>query len=103
MNLTALKNQIISTFTPFDPKKIILFGSMVGKGSDEFSDIDLIVVYDTDKRFMDRLRELYMAWQIPKAVDILAYTPEEFKEMMEDNAFIFDAIAAGETIYERSD
>jgi len=88
-------------FTPFDPEKIILFGSMAVGDYDDFSDIDVIVVYPTDKRFMDRLKELYMAWQIPKAVDILAYTPEEFQLMMNENTFVQDSVVAGETIYER--
>ena len=47
-------------------------------GADESSDVDLFVVYRTDKRFLDRLGALYALWDIPIAVDILAYTPEEF-------------------------
>ena len=39
------------------------------------------MVYQTKKKFMDRLEELYMSWAIPEAVDILAYTPDEFDHM----------------------
>jgi predicted nucleotidyltransferase len=41
------------------PLRIILFGSRARGDSDEASDADLIVVYRTEKRFLDRLAELY--------------------------------------------
>jgi hypothetical protein len=43
-----------------------------------------------------------MSWDIPKAIDILAYTPAEFVEMAADSYFIQDAVTDGELIYERS-
>jgi predicted nucleotidyltransferase len=101
LNLLRLKKQIISTFKAFDPEKIILFGSLTGEDWDEFSDIDVIVVYYSDKPFMSRLKELYMSWNIPKAVDIIAYTPSEFDEMTNTNFFIQKAVSEGEVIYEK--
>jgi len=82
MNISDIKRQTISTFLLFDPEKIILFGSIIRGDWDSKSDVDVIVVYNTDKPFMVRLEELYMSWDIPKAVDILAYTPNEFEEMI---------------------
>ena len=102
MKRSALKKQIISTFKSFNPEKIILFGSVAGGGSDEMSDVDLILVYNTDKRFMSRLRELYMSWDIPKAVDILAYTPSEFDDMAKESLFIREVMKTAEVIYERA-
>jgi uncharacterized protein len=101
MDFESLKKQIIETFTPFNPQKILLFGSLAHGNYDEYSDIDIILIYETDKRFMDRLKELYMAWEIPKAVDILAYTPEEFETMMNENPFVQDSANSGKVIYER--
>ena len=101
MKRSALKKQIISTFKSFNPEKIILFGSVAGGGSDEMSDVDLILVYNTDKRFMSRLKELYMSWNIPKAVDILAYTPSEFDDMAKESLFIREVMKTAEVIYER--
>jgi uncharacterized protein len=98
---SELKKQITSVFQPFDPEKIILLGSHARGDNDEESDIDLIVVYRTNKRFLDRLKELYVAWSIPKAVDILAYTPEEFARMTRDNLFLQDAMKEGKVLYER--
>jgi predicted nucleotidyltransferase len=86
----------------FDPEKIILFGSLTGKDWDEWSDVDVIVVYSSDKPLMGRLRELYMRWDIPKAVDLLAYTPSEFDEMSSTSFFVQKAVSEGEVIYEKS-
>jgi len=96
------KHHIISDLTEFDPDKIILFGSYAKGDWDEESDIDIIVVYRTEKKFMDRLEELYMKWNLPKALDILAYTPDEFSEMMKDNFFIKRVVKEGILIYERT-
>ncbi len=96
-----LKKGILAAFRPFDPEKIILFGSHARAEADEGSDIDLMVIYKTEKAFLERLKELYLAWDIPKAVDILAYTPEEFFRMTEESPFVQDAIAEGEVLYEK--
>ena len=101
MDINETRKQIISAFMPFEPEKIILFGSITRDEWDEYSDVDVIVVYETDKSFLERLKELYMSWDIPKAIDILAYTPTEFAEMTRSNFFIQDAVKDGEVIYER--
>ncbi|NVM22973.1 MAG: nucleotidyltransferase domain-containing protein [Desulfobacterales bacterium] len=102
MDIKSLKTRIISIFKAFNPDKIILFGSIAGENWDEASDIDLIIVYETDKRFMERLKELYLSWDIPKAVDILAYTPAEFEKMIDESFFMQDAMREGQVIYERN-
>lgn len=101
MDIENLKLHIISLYQPFNPEKIILFGSMADENWDEHSDIDLIIVYPTSKGFLERLKELYLAWDIPRGVDILAYSPEEFGEMLRENYFIQDAIRKGQTLYAR--
>ena len=96
-----LKTAILQSFRSFDPERIVLFGSRARGSADEYSDIDLIVVYATEKRFLDRLEELYLAWSLPIPVDILAYTPEEYRSMSRNNEFVRQAVAEGEVLYER--
>ena len=91
----TIKQGIIDAFMKFNPLKIILFGSSARGDADLQSDIDVIVVYRTEKRFMDRLRELYESWSLPKPVDILAYTPDEYEKMLKDSAFVQDAVKQG--------
>lgn len=99
--LSRIESAIVATFRPFDPEKIVLFGSFARGDWGEGSDIDVFVVYQTTKRFLDRLEELYLAWEIPIGVDILAYTPEEFARMLKESAFVQDAVAEGLVLYER--
>jgi len=94
------QSDIISTFLRFNPSKIILFGSSALGTGEAWSDIDLIVIYNTSKRFLDRLEELYLSWPFPQAVDILPYTPEEFEEMLEETFFLQDVVSSGKVIYE---
>jgi len=96
-----LRKEIVETFLPFRPHRILLFGSRARGDDDECSDIDLIVVYPTEKRFMDRLEELYLAWNFPVSVDILAYTPQELESLLDWNAFVRQAVEEGEVLYER--
>ncbi|WP_459941644.1 nucleotidyltransferase domain-containing protein [Deferrisoma palaeochoriense] len=91
----------VRSFRRFDPEKILLFGSRARGDDDPESDVDLVVVYRTEKRFLDRLAELYVAWDLPVAVDILAYTPEEFAQLLEERAFVQDIVAEAEVIYAR--
>ena len=101
MNKEELKKAIVSSYKKLNPVKIILFGSWCRNEEDKYSDVDIIVIYETKKRFLDRLKELYLMWDIPVAFDILAYTPEEFEKMLkEKNPFIKKINREGEVIYE---
>ena len=102
MNKEELKKAIVCSYKKLNPEKIILFGSWCRDEEDKYSDVDIIVIYETKKRFLDRLEELYLMWDIPIAFDILAYTPEEFDKMLkEKNPFIETINRGGEVIYER--
>lgn len=96
----TLEENIRRIFAPVRPRLVLLFGSRARGTEDELSDIDLIVVYDTSKRFLDRLEELYALWDLPGGVDILAYTPEEFEEMRTRSGFVADALDHGKVILE---
>ena len=99
-NCENLEKRIVKTFLPMNPEKIILFGSHAHGNADQYSDIDIIIVYQTNKRFLDRLEELYAQWDINCATDILAYTPEEFDAMLKENSFIKEVVDTGRIIYE---
>ncbi|GAF95526.1 unnamed protein product, partial [marine sediment metagenome] len=103
MKKSELKKAIVSSYKKINPLKIILFGSWCRDEEDKYSDVDIIVIYETKKRFLDRLEELYLMWDIPIAFDMLAYTPEEFEKMLrEKNPFIEKINREGEVIYERT-
>lgn len=94
---------IINDLKKYEPEKIILFGSAARGGTDEYSDIDLVVIKKSKKGFVERLVEVvdYLSKDAPHA-DIFVYTPEEFEMMKEDeNPFIEEVLREGRIIYEK--
>lgn len=103
IELTTALEQITGTLRN-DPKikKIILFGSLAGGKIGITSDLDLLVVKDTDKPFLTRLREIMEQLNPRVAVDILVYTPKEFEVMQsEPNSFIKGILKNGRVVYEK--
>ena len=87
--------------TEYAPKQIILFGSLAKGDTHEWSDIDLVIIKDTDKEFLDRLEEAVLIAKPEVGINLLVYTPEEFKEMIEEgNHFITEEIVEkGKVLY----
>lgn len=83
--------------------RAVIFGSAARGELSRRSDVDILVVQRTDKRFLDRydplLREIAQA--IPgRDVDLLIYTPEEL-EALSVRPFIARALREGKVLYER--
>ncbi len=84
-------------------RQIVVFGSMVNATFDEWSDLDLVVVMETDLPFLERVRRLQRRVRSQVAMDLLVYTPEEWAEIAKTRPFVRDEIVAkGRTVYERS-
>ena len=85
------------------PERIVLFGSYAyGRPKDE-SDLDILVVMDSELPRYKRSVSIYRALAgllIPK--DILVYTQEEIEEWSEvPQAFITTILKKGKVIYEK--
>ncbi len=81
-------------------KLIMLFGSLARGDISTTSDIDMIIVKGTEKKFLDRLDEIYSTLIPNVALDILVYTPEEFEAMKTKNVFVMNAVKEGKMLYE---
>jgi len=93
--------RLVPEIIKLDVEKVILFGSLAKGKIHKASDIDLIIVKRTEKRFLDRLDEFYSRLNPRVGVDIFVYTPEEFAEMKDHNPFLKKAIEEGVIIYEK--
>lgn len=80
-------------------EKVILFGSLARGDVVSTSDIDLIVIQDTDLGFLERLDEIYSAVLPRKALDVLVYTPRELAFLKEDSPFVRKALSEGRVLY----
>jgi len=89
-------------FQKFGIHKAILFGSFAKGRQTRKSDIDLILIQDTDKRYFDRFKgilpDLYRNLR-GRDIEVFIYTPKEF-EGISHRRFIQRAVAEGQVIYE---
>ncbi len=97
--------EIKETLRPFFLKrgvqKAVLFGSLAtGKGSKK-SDLDLMIVKETEKRFFDRFEEFAEIHELIKdrAIDLLIYTPEELQSISH-RFFVKRILQEGKILYE---
>jgi predicted nucleotidyltransferase len=84
----------------YDPQKVILFGSLVNGNIHEFSDIDLIVIKESDKPFYERLEEVILLTMPNVGADIFVYTPQEFAGIKDRVFFKEEVLKKGRVIYE---
>jgi len=87
----------------YDPDRIILFGSHTMGRAREGSDVDLLIVKETDKRPIDRrieVESLLCDRQIP--LDLLVYTPRELRDLyMMGSPFVEEVVESGRVLYMR--
>lgn len=103
VSVQELSQIICDRLEPFLPEKIYLFGSYARQEADELSDIDILVIKKTQADFFDRIRDALQLLNFNRAVDLLVYTPEEFREMSESgNMLIESVLEEGLLIYDRS-
>jgi predicted nucleotidyltransferase len=86
----------------YNPLRVIVFGSFARGDTHEGSDLDLIIVKDTDERFFDRIgRVRDAAHGLGLDVQPLVYTPTEMQEMLTSgNSFLETALAEGVVAYD---
>jgi len=104
----ALLEQELNRWLPLlivheQPDKIILFGSYCTGQLGEWSDLDMVIVKETEAPFLDRTRQVLALLQPRVGVDVLVYTPQELEQLSRERAFVREEIVAkGKVIYERS-
>jgi len=96
--IQEVKEKIISHF---QPEKIILFGSYAYGTPRKGSDLDLLIVKESDSPKHKRailIRRLFRGYMIP--MDILVYTPEELKKYKDiKGSFTHKVLRKGRILY----
>lgn len=95
----------------FGAELVILFGSLaraleLESGEEvlgEWSDLDLVVVTETERPFYERIKQLIRRVQPRIGVDVLVYTPSEWKRMKSERLFVKnEVLEKGRIVYERT-
>ena len=98
-------NEVVTKIVSrFNPDKIILFGSYANGTSNNDSDLDLLIVQDSDLPMQERgldIRLSLIGSMIP--IDLLVYTKSEF-DLKKSKRFSFlnSAIKNSKVLYERA-
>ena len=81
-------------------QRISLFGSYARGRRDLGTDLDVLVVWETDRSFVGRLRFLYSLVQVSVDLDMLCYTPAEL-EALRDGPFFRRVVGEEIVLYEK--
>lgn len=91
--------EIVNQLKPYNPEKIILFGSYAYGLQKEDSDVDLVIIKTTNLPFLDRQKQVHMLLRTFTPVDVFVFTPEEFEKGKHNNLFLKEAAETGKIIY----
>jgi predicted nucleotidyltransferase len=88
-----------------DPEKIILFGSYARGDARDDSDVDLLVVAETELPLRDRFPAVRrLLADFPAAFDVFWKTPDEYRGWRDVvNHVVYFAEKYGTVVYERQD
>lgn len=98
--LETVKDRLVEAFNPY---QIILFGSYAYGLPSQDSDVDLMIVMESQERPIARAAQVSRVLRPrPFPMDILVRTPEEIKYRLEiGNQFIWEVMNRGRVLYER--
>ena len=82
--------------------RAVLFGSYARGDQDEVSDLDLILIEETRRPFVERGLAHLPLFALGVGIDLLVYTPEEYARLLRDaNRLIENIEREGVVIYAR--
>jgi predicted nucleotidyltransferase len=102
--LTEIRNITRQIVQQFHPQQVILFGSYAYGQPTEDSDVDLLVVMDTDESPLHVAAKIAAAIEHPFPLDIVVRTPVEFASAVHrKGVFATEVATKGITLYEAGD
>jgi predicted nucleotidyltransferase len=99
--LDAELPRIVLALKSLGARLIILFGSYAAGRRDLFTDLDLLVVMDSDLPFVERIVDVSRRIRPRVPTDILVYTPAEF-EAIRGRRFFRHALSTGKVLHARA-
>lgn len=101
--IEAELEQLVEALRPYGAQRIILHGSLARGDWNRASDIDLIIIKETDRPFLQRIGDVLELCESTMAVEPLVYTPQELQDMLAaGNSFLEKALAEGQVLHDSS-
>lgn len=93
--------RVLTGLRRYHPRKVILFGSFARGDYHAGSDLDLLIIKETERPFVERIGEVLACCDYSIPLEPLVYTPEELARMCgEGNPFIEHILREGRIVYE---
>lgn len=95
-------SKIVNSLKAYKPQKVILFGSFARGDYNALSDVDLLIVKETERNFIDRIGDILAVCDYEIPIEPLVYTPEELERMQKrGNSFVQTVLEEGIIVYEQ--
>jgi predicted nucleotidyltransferase len=98
-HLQEIRDRVVEKF---HPERLVLFGSYAYGTPHANSDIDLLIVMDSEESMARRIARVAPAVRIPfLPMDLLILTPSEVSErLLQGDTFLKEILSKGRTLYE---
>jgi predicted nucleotidyltransferase len=97
--LSAERERLTAEAIKLGVERVILFGSSAQDKAGLYSDLDLLLVWDTPLDILERTAEVYRRLNPRVATDILVYTPDEFAQLLVKSPFVRWVVNEGRVLY----
>jgi predicted nucleotidyltransferase len=103
VNMSNIEEAAKRIGSQINAKAVILFGSYAKGSANESSDVDFLVIAESNLPRFKRSRELYKLFKpYPFGMDILVYTPAEIEKGRKvSQSFVSTVLREGKTVYAR--
>ena len=100
-DIQGIVQQIVQRF---HPRRVVLFGSYAQGAPREDSDVDLLVIMDTDEQPLRAAARIAAMVDHPFPLDIIVLRPSEFTASLErKGVFATTVMRTGKVVYEAGD
>lgn len=104
VTLEAIQRIVQQIVEQFRPQRVILFGSYTHGTPTEDSDVDLLVVLETDEQPLHAAAQIAAAIDHPFPIDIVVFTPTELAASLQrQGVFATEVMTRGIVLYEARD
>jgi len=80
----ALRQAVEQIVRHYEPERVYVFGSVARGDVHEDSGLDLLIIKETNRAFLDRIDDVMRVVDVDVPVEPLVYTPDELHRLREE-------------------